>query len=115
MVNSYFRGLTVGDSSTASKAGIIVQKADLGETKERPRTISLWRECMAPGDEVTFRLGIDSVEMKALGISDAKGLIQCLQDFVGFQCNLLGESFGGKKRYRRCGIRIYCSAEERVF
>lgn len=52
---------------------------------------------MAPGDEVTFRLGIDSVEMKALGISDAKGLIQCLQDFVGFQCNLLGESFGGKK------------------
>ena len=97
MVNSYFRGLTVGDSSTASKAGIIVQKADLGETKERPRTISLWRECMAPGDEVTFRLGIDSVEMKALGISDAKGLIQCLQDFVGFQCNLLGESFGGKK------------------
>ena len=97
MVNSYFRGLTVGDSSTASKAGIIVQKADLGETEERPHTISLWRECMAPGDEVTFRLGIDSVEMKALGISDAKGLIQCLQDFVGFQCNLLGESFGGKK------------------
>lgn len=97
MGNSYFRGLTVGDSSTASKAGIIVQKADLGETKERPRTISLWRECMAPGDTVTFKLGIDNVEMKALGISDAKGLIQCLQDFVGFQCNLLGESFGGKK------------------
>ena len=74
-----------------------MQKAYLGDTKERPRTISLRGECMAPGDEVTFRLGIDSVEMKALGISDAKGLIQCLQDFVGFQCNLLGESFGGKK------------------
>lgn len=94
MVNSYFRGLTVGDSSTASKAGIIVQKADLGETEERPHTISLWRECMAPGDTVTFKLGIDSVEMKALGISDAKGLIQCLQDFVDFQCDLLWQSFG---------------------
>lgn len=94
MVNSYFRGLTVGDSSTASKAGIIVQKADLGETEERPHTISLWRECMAPGDTVTFKLGIDSVETKALGISDAKGLIQCLQDFVDFQCDLLWQSFG---------------------
>lgn len=94
MVNSYFRGLTVGDSSTASKAGIIVQKADLGETEERPHTISLWRECMAPSDTVTFKLGIDSVEMKALGISDAKGLIQCLQDFVDFQCDLLWQSFG---------------------
>ena len=97
MVNSYLRGLTVGDSTAATLPGLIVQKADLGETEERPHTISLWRECMAPGDTVTFKLGIDSVEMKALGISDAKGLIQCLQDFVGFQCNLLGESFGGKK------------------
>ena len=89
MVNSCFRGLTVGDSTAATLPGLIVQKADLGETEERPHTISLWRECMAPGDTVTFKLGIDSVEMKALGISDAKGLIQCLQDFVDFQCDLL--------------------------
>lgn len=94
MVNSCFRALTVGDSSTASKAGIIVQKADFGEKEDNPHTISLWRECMAPGDTVTFKLGIDSVEMKALGISDAKGLIQCLQDFVDFQCDLLWQSFG---------------------
>ena len=94
MVNSYFRGLTVGDSTAATLPGLIVQKADLGETEERPHTISLWRECMAPGDTVTFKLGIDSVEMKALGISDAKGLIQCLQDFVDFQCDLLWKSFG---------------------
>lgn len=94
MVNSYFRGLTVGDSTAATLPGLIVQKADLGETEERPHTISLWRECMAPGDTVTFKLGIDSVEMKALGISDAKGLIQCLQDFVDFQCDLLWQSFG---------------------
>lgn len=94
MVNSYFRGLTVGDSTAATLPGLIVQKADLGETEERPHTISLWRECMAPGDTVTFKLGIDSVGMKALGISDAKGLIQCLQDFVDFQCDLLWKSFG---------------------
>lgn len=94
MVNSCLRGLTVGDSTAATLPGLIVQKADLGETEERPHTISLWRECMAPGDTVTFKLGIDSVEMKALGISDAKGLIQCLQDFVDFQCDLLWQSFG---------------------
>lgn len=94
MVNSCFRALTVGDSSTASKAGIIVQKADFGEKEDNPHTISLWRECMAPGDTVNFKLGIDSVEMKALGISDTKGLIQCLQDFVDFQCELLWKSFG---------------------
>ncbi len=94
MVNSCLRGLTVGDSTAATLPGLIVQKADLGETEERPHTISLWRECMAPGDTVTFKLGIDSVEMKALGISDAKGLIQCLQDFVDFQCELLWKSFG---------------------
>ena len=94
MVNSCFRALTVGDSSTASKAGIIVQKADFGEKEDNPHTISLWRECMAPGDTVNFKLGIDSVGMKALGISDTKGLIQCLQDFVDFQCELLGGGAG---------------------
>lgn len=93
MVNSYFRGLTVGDSTGANRPGIIVQKADLGETENRPHTISLWRECMTPGDTVTFTLGIDPKMMEKVGISDAKGLIACLQNFVDFQCDLLWKSF----------------------
>ena len=94
MVNSYFRGLTVGDSTVATLPGIIVQKADLGETEERPHAISLWRECMAPGDMVTFTLGIDTKKMEKVEISDTKGIIRYLQDFVDFQCDLLWKSFG---------------------
>ncbi len=93
MVNSYFRGLTVGDSTGANQPGIIVQKADLGETEYRPHTIPLWRECMAVGDTVTFTLGIEPKIMEKVGISDAKGLIACLQNFVDFQCDLLWKSF----------------------
>lgn len=94
MVNSYFRGLTVGDSTAATLPGIIVQKADLEETEERPHAISLWRECMAPGDMVTFTLGIDTKKMEKVEISDTKGIIRYLQDFVDFQCDLLWQSFG---------------------
>lgn len=94
MVNSYFRGLTVGDSTVATLPGIIVQKADLGEPEERPHAISLWRECMAPGDMVTFTLGIDTKKMEKVEISDTKGIIRYLQDFVDFQYDLLWKSFG---------------------
>lgn len=94
MADSLLRGLSVSDTGPAVNQGEIVQKADAGENGGR-HTISLWRECMMPGEEIFFTLGIDEKIMANLGVTDAKSLIKCTQNFVDHQCDLLWDSLSG--------------------
>ncbi len=98
MVDSLFKSFHVSDSTPVSEKGVLIRKADIGEDENDPHTIFLWRECIMPGEELFFTIGIDEKEMGKTGISDAKSLIKCAQDFVDFQYDdLLFKSFGDLK------------------
>lgn len=100
MVNSLMRYIQVSDSTPCRKGSVIVQKADFGETEDRPHTISVWRECIVPGDEVFFTIGIDAEKTAALGISDGSDIKTVLKNFTEHQLDVLYDSWGDLKVYK---------------
>ena len=95
MVNSFFRGLTVSDSTPCSTPPGIVIKEDLGERPDSDiRTIPIWRECIMPDQSVTFTLGIDESLMGNMGIHKASDVVSVLKEFASFQCSLMGPIWG---------------------
>lgn len=95
MVNSFFRGLTVSDSTPCSTPPGIVIKEDLGERPDSDiRTIPIWRECIMPDESVTFTLGIDESLMGNMGIHRASDVVSVLKEFADFQCSLMGPIWG---------------------
>ena len=95
MVNSFFRGLTVSDSTPCSTPPGIVIKEDLGERPDSDiRTIPIWRECIMPDQSVTFTLGIDESLMGNMGIHKASDVVSVLKEFADFQCSLMEPIWG---------------------
>lgn len=92
MVNSYFRGLQVGDAVLKKGKLSIVQKLDLSVGEKDPhKLVKVCREALASGAELEFILGIDDSDkgMGHFGIQDFNDLQDILKDFVERQYEIL--------------------------
>ncbi len=85
-----FRHLQVSDAIAGKplKMGV-VQKVDLGvkasEEGAKPKTLSLFRECIMPDNVLDFSISVDDKAVKQLGASRIEDILTALQDFADLQ------------------------------